>query len=431
LGALQFWLVATLMVVATTATLVVPMFWRLRGADAANGVVISAARLRWLAFAAAAAVPLIALALYAGFGRPDLLAHQTPPPDVSSVAALHARAEMRGGSGDNGGDLDAATQKLRARLEANPDDAGGWRLLAQSYEFQGRAAEAAEANQRAAMAESGAPMPATPVAAVALDQTSDKLAQTAQEHRRRREFTQAVTAFAALAKRGPMSADLWADYADAIGGAHGTLDADAAACIDSALRIDPDHPKALWLRASRQTQQQDFTAALVTWQHLARILPPDSPDAKIIAANLEEARGKLAAGSATAMNAVAASPMIGLHGSVRLDPRLTARVGSGAVLFVFARAADERGPPLAVWRTNPGPWPLKFVLDDRNAMMPGRKLSDFKRVILEARISHSGNALAQPGDLRAVSAVLDPHGAAEQQLVIAEVVGTTTNAQGG
>ena len=81
------------------------------------------------------------------------------------------------------------------------------------------------------------------------------------------------------------------------------------------------------------------------------------------------------------------------------------------MLFVFARAADERGPPLAVLRTTAGTWPLEFELDDRNAMMPGRKLSDFTRVILEARISRSGNALAQPGDLRAVSAVLDPRAA--------------------
>ena len=61
---------------------------------------------------------------------------RTPADDV---ATLHARAAMRAG-GENGGDLDAAIEKLRARLAANPDDAEGWRLLAQSYEFLGRTA---------------------------------------------------------------------------------------------------------------------------------------------------------------------------------------------------------------------------------------------------------------------------------------------------
>jgi len=83
-----------------------------------------------------------------------------------------------------------------------------------------------------------------------------------------------------------------------------------------------------------------------------------------------------------------------------------------------------------VLRMAAGTWPLRFVLDDSNAMMPDRKLSDFTRVILEARISASGNALAQPGDLRAVSAVLNPRVASDQRLTIAEMVGARA-AQGG
>jgi hypothetical protein len=64
-------------------------------------------------------------------------------------------------------------------------------------------------------------------------------------------------------------------------------------------------------------------------------------------------------------------------------------------------------------------------------MVAGRKLSDFTRVILEARISRSGNALAQPGDLRAVSAVLNPRAAPPQQLTIAEEVIAPPVAKGG
>ena len=52
-------------------------------------------------------------------------------------------------------------------------------------------------------------------------------------------------------------------------------------------------------------------------------------------------------------------------------------------------------------------------------------------MILEARISRSGNALAQPGDLRAVSAVLNPREAQRQELIISEEVGADKPAQGG
>jgi cytochrome c-type biogenesis protein CcmH len=114
---------------------------------------------------------------------------------------------------------------------------------------------------------------------------------------------------------------------------------------------------------------------------------------------------------------------VALRGSVRVDPRLLPKVSAGDVLFVLARAADERGPPLAVWRTPVGSWPLTFELDDGDAMMAARKLSHFRRVVLEARISRSGNAMAQAGDLRATSGVLDPRQAATHELTISEIVG--------
>ena len=428
---MQFWSIATVMVVATTAVLIIPLFWRARKQAAADSDSPNATSKRpWFAFAIGAVVPLTALALYVWAGRADLATVTSAPPPVAAEVSDHARNALRG-SDQNGGDLDAAVTRLRARLAANPADAAGWRLLAQSYEFQGRASEAAQANKMAEQAEAGtavAPAVAAPISPIRADDAANKLAQSAEDFRRRRDFPQAVKAFAALAKRGAMSADLWADYADALGGARGTLDDDAADCIAQALKLEPDHAKALWLLASLQTQREDFRAALSTWQHLARVLPPDSPDSRIIAANLAEARSKLGAGVADAP--APDQKAIALRGSVRLNPRWTERVSSDAVLFVFARAADERGPPLAVWRTTAGPFPMNFLLDDRNAMMPGRKLSDFSRVILEARISRTGNALAQPGDLRAVSSVLDPRTAPSQQLTIDEEVVTQKPAGG-
>lgn len=423
MGAIQFWSVATLMVVATTAVLVVPLFWRAR-ADEVDRAQPNRARQRGFALLAAAAVPVVALGLYAWTGKPDLAITPPAPWNGDGIGAKHARAAMQGG-GENGGDLDAAINRLRARLTANPSDAEGWRLLAQSYEFQGRATEAAEANKQA---EAAGASPRGPVAmAAGQDADAVSLAQRAEQLRRERNFSEAVAAFAELSRRGGMSADLWADYADALGGARGKLDDEAARYIDAALRIDPDHAKALWLRASWQTQKGDYPAAVGTWQRLAGLLPPDSPDARIIAANLAEARTRIGASTQTAAPRGAS---IALSGSVRLDPRWKHRVAAGDVLFVFARAADERGPPLAVFRTKAGPWPLEFRLDDSDAMMPDRKLSDFTRVILEARISRTGNALAQPGDLRAVSAVLNPRAAQPQQLTIAEEVGNKSSVKG-
>jgi cytochrome c-type biogenesis protein CcmH/NrfG len=240
----------------------------------------------WPVFAFIALVPLAALSMYVLLGARTRTAAPASHIDADSEVIPHVRAMSISGLG--GGDLDAAITRLRARLAVDSRDPEGWRLLAQSYEYLGRTELAADASRRAVAAERGedasadAPGP-------------DGTAQEAQEHRRRREFAAANRQFAELAQRGEMNADLWADYADSLGGEHGNLEGDAARAIDAALKLDDRHAKALWLRGSLQTQRRDYRAALVTWQRLAQVLPADSPDMRFINANIDEARARLGA----------------------------------------------------------------------------------------------------------------------------------------
>jgi cytochrome c-type biogenesis protein CcmH len=55
--------------------------------------------------------------------------------------------------------------------------------------------------------------------------------------------------------------------------------------------------------------------------------------------------------------------------------------------------------PLAIVRRPVGTWPAVFALDDGMAMAPNLKLSGFAQVVVSARVSRSGNATPQPGDL--------------------------------
>ena len=111
-----------------------------------------------------------------------------------------------------------------------------------------------------------------------------------------------------------------------------------------------------------------------------------------------------------------------VSGTVSIDKALAARVAPGATLFIYAKAVDSPGPPLAVFRTSPTSWPVSFRLDDTLAMLPARKLSDFNRVIVEARISRSGQAARTPGDFYVESPVLQPADGKQLQLVISRVI---------
>lgn len=117
----------------------------------------------------------------------------------------------------------------------------------------------------------------------------------AEEHRRKREFDQACALYATVVAQGGMTADAWADYADAQASLHGRLGGAPARAIQAALALDPGHAKALWLRASLEHEEHRYADALTTWRRLRALVPAGSTDAKIIEANMAEA-ARLAAG---------------------------------------------------------------------------------------------------------------------------------------
>ena len=98
-----------------------------------------------------------------------------------------------------------------------------------------------------------------------------------------------------------------------------------------------------------------------------------------------------------------------ISGTVQIDAKLAQHAAPGTTLFIYATDATSPGPPLAVLRLRVERWPVSFVLDDADAMIPGRNLSASKSVQLEARISPSGEALPRPGDLVGTAANIDPH----------------------
>lgn len=98
-----------------------------------------------------------------------------------------------------------------------------------------------------------------------------------------------------------------------------------------------------------------------------------------------------------------------VFGTVQIDDKLASLATPGTTLFIYATDTASPGPPLAVLRLRVEHWPITFVLDDADAMIPGRNLSSVKSVQLEARISPSGEALPSPGDLVGRLAAVDPH----------------------
>ncbi len=245
--------------------------------------------------------------------------------------------------------IGAMVQRLADRLAQNPDDVEGWKMLGKSYSVLGRFAEAANAYSKAAI-------------------------------------------------RAPRDAQLLADLADALAMARGrNMKGEPEELVTRALQIDPENLKALALAGSAAFDRDDFRAAARYWARMLPLVPADSEDARTIQANVDEAKKNFSAKKTMTR---------GVQGVVKLSPKLASRVSPTDTVFIFARAAEGPPMPLAVVRKRVRDLPASFSLDDSMAMAAGLKLSGFPRVVVGARISKSGNATPQPGDLQGLSGVV-------------------------
>ncbi|HSD75004.1 MAG TPA: hypothetical protein VLB75_09565 [Steroidobacteraceae bacterium] len=373
---------------------------------------------------------LIALLIYRTLGTPSAVDART----VSAPLAHPGAVSMT--PGEPGNSVDNAVTRLEARIARDGGSRSDWLLLAQSYDFLGRPEDAARARQKAQTAPESSPAAALPAATNIGNDTVQFEARVAaepndvqawlalaQRYRQQREFARAREAFARLIALDAMTADAWADYADVLASlAGGSLAGESARAIDRALALEPKHTKALWLKASLAHEQHRYDESLALWKEIRALLPPESTDARLIDDNIAEA-ARLAGSTVDAGSRAAPQKFRMVAGTVSIDRKLAPRVPSGATLFIYAKAVDSPGPPLAVLRTKAASWPVTFQLDDTLAMLPERKLSAFDQVIVEARISRSGNAAPAPGDLIAVSPVLRPADAKPLRLVISREIG--------
>ena len=242
-----------------------------------------------------------------------------------------------------------------------------------------------------------------------------------------RRFPEAAEAYAHLAQLVPGDASILADYADALGMAQGgKLAGKPYELVKEALGIDPKHRKSLALAGTAALNAGDFAGALRHWEALAAQLAPGSEDEKRVRSIIEEVHGRaLAQGKplppAPNVAKAAPAPERTVTGSVTVAPEFSAKVAAADTLFIFARAEGGPRVPLAVVRASAKELPRAFRLDDSMAMAPEMKLSSAAAVRIEARVSRSGNATPQPGDLVGTSAVVQP-GARDVKIVIDRVV---------
>jgi cytochrome c-type biogenesis protein CcmH len=211
------------------------------------------------------------------------------------------------------------------------------------------------------------------------------------------DYDAAAKAFEKLRALRPKDAQILADYADALGLAkQGSLRGAPEKLIAEALALDPGNFKARVLAAKLAFEAKRYEQAIQHWQAAASAAAGDAEAQRQIQLNMAEARSLLP--SATPASAGAGGRFV--SGRVVLAPQLAAQVQPGDTLFVFARPVDGSRMPVALLKRRVADLPFDFALDDSLAMVPQAKLSGQRQVLLGARISRRGDAIAAPGDLQ-------------------------------
>ena len=311
-----------------------------------------------LASVLAALLPLGAVGIYLAVGSPAVA-------DARPAAAQAPFSDRQ---------IEAMVESLAKKVRDRPNDLEGWRLLSRSLNAMGR-------------------------------------------------FPEAVDAYAHLLTLSPNDPDVLADYADALAMTQGQkLAGKPAELVARALAIDPNHPKSLALAGTAAMKSGDYRLATTYWSRLQAQLAPESDDARQVRAILAEISARGAPGAKppalaqgprhevldTSAKAQKAGGGANVTGRVSLDPALKSKVASGDTLFIYARAEGGPRMPLAVIRASAGELPREFKLDDSMSMAPNMTLSSAKSVRVEARVSRSGNAIGQPGDLIGASNPIAP-----------------------
>lgn len=213
------------------------------------------------------------------------------------------------------------------------------------------------------------------------------------------KFEQARDTWEEVLKRVPDDADFLAAAAEARAqtDAQRRFDPPAVEYLQRALKANPQHQRARLFMGIALRQQNEPAYAARMWEPL--LTQVDAANAKTLRAEIEAARKD--AGLPPLPSPPAAPKSKTLLVEVALDPAFAARVRLRAdtTVFVIARAPDGPPMPVAVEKRAVADLPLTVTLDDADGPMPTAKLSALQEVEVLARLSQSGNAVRQEGDL--------------------------------
>jgi len=264
-------------------------------------------------------------------------------------------------------DIMAMVEKIETRLAAQPDDLAGWRVIAPIYKGLN------------------------------------------QLERARRAYLQVISLGGADSATYAELADLLARISG------GAFNAEARGYIEQSLALDDNNQMALWLAGVNAMQTAQPQAAVEYWQRLMPLLAGSPDQQQELSAIIAQAQAETSSASSIVTDA-------SISVSVSLDDQLAAQAATDDVVFVVAQAKDGPRAPLAVRQLKVSDLPVVVKLSDQDAMLAQMTISAFDEIVVSARVSKSGQAIPQPGDLSSAQTPADKASTTTIELIINQIL---------
>jgi cytochrome c-type biogenesis protein CcmH len=309
------------------------MFWIISGAMLAAAVLIVALPLYRAEkkLSPTSMISIVAVAAISGFMYSQI---GTPNPDLQTQETAS---------------VDDMMTSLAARLQENPDDLDGWKMLGRSY-FQ------------------------------------------------MQNYPGAIAAFEkAIQIEASENGSTLADLGEAILMSDPqTILGRAGQMFENALALEPSNPKALFYSGMAAAQRGNNELAADRWEALLATSPPPNVQ-EILRQRIAELRGETVQPQAPVQTPVEASGD-GVIINVSLGASASAAGLPDATVYIIARDPNQPAPPLAAVRRRVSELPAAVSISDADAMIAGRVPSGFAQLEIIARVSLTGQPVAQPGD---------------------------------
>lgn len=286
------------------------------------------------------AIPVFVISLYIYLGEPELIEKNQLMSDFRNASTKEEKL--------------ASVEKMLANLEQrmlkNPDDIDGWLMLTNSY--------------------------------TALERYPDALRAVDNLYRLRGSDPTVLIRYA----------DILAMNND------GNYSGRPTELINEALKIDPENPNGLWFAGLAANDRGDIDTAIEYWKKLLPKLENNPEQYNQVKQFIQ----MIGVQSETYQEEVIQelqNPGVQIQINVSLSNDIIEYTNKNDTVFIYAQSISGPPMPIAVVRKEVSDLPLLVTLDDSMAMLPNNKLSSHEHVKLTARISKSGNAIAESGDL--------------------------------